>query len=676
MTWLSELSKLSLTTPGLGIQSKGSRSWGPCPACGEDKRGKEDPRGPINLVGETGWTCHRGGCDGSGDAADYLSYRLHSARLRDVTPEQREVVRAEAEALGLIARTERLCVTTPSGIRRGGVRPVATPEASRDAMPEAPAGGSGFFRWRETLPGGAALALWAEGEDAEAVQDYLVNVRKIPEEVLRRWEIGAVFRREGGRTVERWVTIPLPDRDGVAVNVKWRSVPGPCLRCGGAGCDRCAEGQVRRAYRACAGRPLPLFGLDRVLAKSKAEGSTSIGSVIVAEGELELLAWETLGWRDCVVSGSAGAGQDWPDAWLDDLESATSLYLALDADTAGDAGAEKIAEKLGRERCVRVRAPNGAKDIGDHLAAGGTTEALAAVLDGASEMCATEVGSPSEFGDELEDLILRPNLLRGIQSSQFELNEALGGFLPGLWAITGESGKGKTTFATWLCWDLATQGVPVLLTSYEQRPIGTIQKLIRMELGGDFTRKTEQERRDALDALDRKQIYLVRRIGDVTYEELKQSILFARRRRGVQVVLVDHLDYVARVRGRGEDEREVKERISRDIHQLGEREGIVILMIVHPNNQASNQRRRVEMGDLKGASAIRQESCGILVVEQLERTQARPHPASRIHVEKVRNEFGKAGSAIGFAFDPLAQVFAQRWEDTPSGAAGIRVVAP
>jgi len=475
--------------------------------------------------------------------------------------------------------------------------------------------------------------------------------------------------RSGGRVVERWLTIPLVDPDrGIPVNVRFRSVPGPCPRCDGEGCDPCkGKGEVQKAYRVCAGRPLPLFGAGSLTETDR--------PVIVTEGELDVVALDAYGWGVNVVSGTAGAKQDWPDAWLDRLEPFPSFVLAFDDDEAGDEGATKLAAKLGRYRCGRAKLPR--NDAGQCLQEGVSSEAVRAALAGAESMVGLGVVTPDHYATAIEDLIANPHKLLGFQSSLTALNDGLGGLAPGVYVITGETGHGKTTFATWLCWDLATQlGEPSLLTSFEQQPIGTVQKLLRMELGGDFTRYTPEQRREGLVELSGKGLQILDKYGDVSDSDVVDAVRYARRRLDCKIALIDHLGFMVRVRRSGEDERQAIERVIRDLATIGVQDDIRILLICHPSNMYKAQQRRVEIGDLKGASAIRQDCHAGFVVERGKTSPQNPMPWARFYFDKVRSEFGQAGSIRRVSYDPLSLHYAMSWEETPSGKAGKRVAVP
>lgn len=667
--WISTVTG-SLTVlavaPSIGLRSGPLRSLGPCPSCGEARRGTGDRRGPIGLTpNERGWKCHR--CDATGDVIDLVSYSIGKRRFRELGEQDREAVRGLFERLGALPPAEQRPRVRPVAEVRGGAPRMRTetraPSEPEEQAPEP--GGGGPFSWREGLVEEAEAALRSpEGVEALA---YLTETRRFSDETIREWRLGAHLVRDGaGRIVERWVSIPLRDDTGRIATVRFRSVPGPCLRCSGSGCGACKQtGEVRKGYRVCTGRPLPLFGAHRL------SGDHAL-PVIVTEGELDVIALYEYGVRVNCVSGTAGAAANWPEEWLDLLEPYGSFLLAYDGDEAGEAGADKLSDALGRYRCSRVRLPR--KDAGESLAAGDPAAEIERAIDRAEPMLAIKFRRPGGWGTEIEALITRPDALRGLRTGSVKLDEAVGGLPSGLVVVTGDTGHGKTTWVTWLLREQARMGVPVLVTSFEQRPVGTVQKLLRAEVGGDFTKVSQREREEALVRLDALPILLLDHYGETTYEQVRDAIRYARRRFGVRVVLVDHLGFLAR--GAGEHERQRIEEIVRGLALIGVNDDVSILLICHPNRLSKQQQRRIQIGDLKGASAIEQDAHLGLVVERLDPSSQRGFPAAMVHVDKCRSEFGAPGAKVLLAFDPLSCVFGDRWEDTPSGRAGLKVVVP
>lgn len=674
--WISTVTgslAVSEAASALGLRPGPLRSLSPCPACSEQRRGTGDRRGPIGLAtNDRGWKCHR--CDATGDVVDLVSYSLAKRRFREIGDADREAVRGWFERHGSLAPAEQrprlrsVPETRGASPRlRAAPAPLATEEGSSDEPGGSSGGGGGGgpFAWRESLVDEAEAALWAP--EGLAVLSYLTETRRFSEQTIREWRLGAHLLRDGaGRVIEQWVSIPLRDDTGRIATVRFRSVPGACLRCSGSGCGACKQGgEVRKAYRVCTGRPLPLFGAHRL------SGDHTI-PVIVTEGELDVIALYEYGVRVNCVSGTAGAAANWPAEWLDLLEPYSSFLLAYDTDEAGEAGAEKLAETIGRYRCSRVRLPR--KDAGESLAAGDPAAEIERALDRAEPCLAIKFRRPGGWGAEIEALITKPDALRGLATGSAKLDEAVGGLPAGLVVVTGDTGHGKTTWATWLLREQARMGVPVLVTSFEQRPVGTVQKLLRAECGGDFTKVPQRAREEALARLDQLPILLLDHYGETTFEQVRDAIRYARRRFGVRVVLVDHLGFLAR--GAGDNERQRIEEVVRSLALIGVNDDVSILLICHPNRLSKQQQRRIQIGDLKGASAIEQDAHLGLVVERLDPSSQRGFPAAMVHVDKCRSEFGNPGAKVMLAFDPLSCVFGDRWEDTPSGRAGVRVVVP
>lgn len=634
--------RISEIASAIGLGRGRMNSMGPCPACGEGTRGSSDPRGPIGVAGDDrGWRCHR--CSVGGDAIDLVAWKVVGDSFSDASPEQRVEVRGWFERAGLIEPRSR----TPS-VRSvsASVRPRPR-QRKPDPVVSTSGPSGGPFGWSESLIPDAVARLGSGDRIGESVNRYLTEVRRFTPEVISEWSLGAI--EVSG---EPWLVIPLRDDLGRVVSARFRSVPT-------------AENPDRKKeYRVAPGRPLPLFGADRL------SGDLD-RPVLIVEGELDVIAASVFGIVSNVVSGTAGAST-FKDEWLDLLERHRSFVLLYDDDEAGDLGAAGLAARLGRYRVARARLPR--NDLGECLSAGDSFEVVERTLDRAEPMFGVAIRRPTSYRDRIEDLISRPATLRGLPTGSAKLDSCVGGIRPGLWVVTGDTGHGKTTWATWLLAEQARAGTGVLLTSFEQSPVGTVQKLMRGEVGGDFTSVSESERRAAFDRLDRLPLYILDHYGEATFEDVRDAVRYAIRRHGVRIALIDHLGFLAR--GSGEGERQRIEEIVRALATIAVQDEVTIVLIAHPNRLSKAQQRRVQLTDLKGASAIEQDTHVGIVVERLNPSKDRAFPATVIHFDKVRSEFGSPGSRALMAFDPRACSFADRWEDTPAGAAGLRLVTP
>lgn len=679
--WLSSLKDQAIPSLAerIGLRRARLNSYGPCPLCNAEKRSASDPRGPLGLTAnQRGSHCHA--CDEQIDVVDLVALCLQSKRVKDFSGSDWAAFRSACESRGLVgpeaggstrgrgksnvkhvgAAADEMLGRPKAGPPERRIRSIDSTKLKDQQEPAGQDEQKGGFPWEAGAYASTAVALWRP-EGAHVL--YYLRSRGFSDETIREWKLGAHFVVDNERVVEEYVVIPLRDQHGRVVNCRFRSVPGPCLYCTpageakGPGCSRCATkaspggtGEVQKKYRPCTGRPLPLFG-SHLLSPDRSL------PVIILEGELDVIAAWEYGLRDNVVTGTAGAGT-FKDEWADLVEPYDAFVLGHDSDEAGDKGAEKVATQLGRYRCSRMILPE--KDLGACLEAKIPGDRIERAMEIAKSMVGVSLERPDHYGQTLEDLIEAPHRLRGVPTPSPKLTEKLGGFRPGLTVVTGDSGAGKTTWATWIGWSLAKAGVGVMITSYEQRPIGTVQKLIRMQLGNDFTKVSREERAAALAALGTVPLWVLDHYGHMGFQDVLDSIRYARRRHGVRWFLVDHLGFL--VPDDEDDERRAIEKVIRALALLANTDDLMIWLICHPSNSYVMERRRVMLKDLKGASAIRQDVSDGIVIERGSVKKTTPWCHAIVHLDKVRSEFGQGGQSVTMPFDPIALHYA----DSPS----------
>ena len=521
--------------------------------------------------------------------------------------------------------------------------------------PQPPTPGNGPFSWRDGIVEECESDLWSE--DGAPVLAYLQS-RGFLEETLRHWRFGAhLIRNSSGKVVDQYVALPVPRSDGVIINMRFRSVPGQCLKCDGVGCRSCKSGQVQKVYLRCTGADSTLFGVHNL------DGDDN-SSVIITEGELDVVAMWQYGFKSNVVSGTAGAGT-WADEWLDLLEPYRHFTILYDDDDKGHDGAKKVAKSLGLTRCSRAVLPFA--DAAECMKKAVPSNLVSSAIDNAKPLLDVSLVTVDRYTDEIERLISNPDELKGLPTGSSRLDDGIGGWAPGLVIVTGDTAAGKTSFTTWCGHEQSLRGIPVMLTSFEQRPIGTVQKLLRAYMGGDFTFYTQEQRRSCMEALGKLPLYMLDHYGELDSDDCLKALDYANRRLGVRFAVVDHLGFL--VRG-AEDERRAIEDAVRSYALFAVQRGMTIALIAHPNNLSVVQQRRVRLGDLKGASAIRQDAHVGLVVERMLPGKAIKHPAAAVHVDKCRSEFGLQGSRLVLYYDPEACVYADSWEATPMGIKG------
>ena len=661
-SWLSEIGEHEVieVAKQIGMESKRLRSYGPCLSCRAVSRSDADRRGPVGLSSNgKGWRCWK--CNLSGDLADLVSLKVCGKKIKETTKDEKAQVRDRAYSMGLCSAINGSSMPSVLNVSQVISKKAPDPKPTERVKPD-----TGPFRWSNNLADECMNNLFLS--DGKETLDYLVFGRRFNEEIIREFGLGVLLiRNSGGAIMEQWVSIPLRDDIGRIINIRFRRTPTPCP-CGGSrgSCTRCGgSGTVKKAYRVCAGRPLPLYGAHLLSADHKSD-------IIITEGELDVIAMHHYGFDKNVVSGTSGAGANWPDEWLDKLEPYKHFTIVYDDDEAGKSGALKLATKLGTYRTAMADLPF--NDPGECLSEGVGIEEISRCLDLATSLCGVTLRKVNEYEEDIERLINSPEELIGRPLGSEKLDRVIGGMRPGLWVVTGETGHGKTTWATWICREQAMLHVPVMLTSFEQRPIGTVQKLLRSQMGGDFMKATPEARRESLYELGQLPIFIMDHYGETTRDQVVDAIRYSVRRHNVKVALIDHLGFLTR--GAGDKERQVIEEVVRDLALIAINDGVTIILICHPNRTFASQQRRVKISDLKGASAIEQDAHVGLVVERQAPRAERGFPAAKVYVDKVRSEFGSPGAHVIMPFDPLACIYADTWDETPSGKAGLRPIVP
>ena len=305
--WIREIQGVGVkaAAQALGLQARRNQSLTPCPACGATTRSSSDRRGPVGVRNDdVGWRCWQ--CNITGDVPDLSSWVVHGKPMKELSKIEMTTLRATMSDKGMCS--------SESGFNKKVqplVRPKPKPVQTQEPIDRSPK----EFRWRENIVQECEDRMWSDV--GASTLSYLMS-RGFSEEALREWHIGCleVKRRNGS---EFYVAIPVFDKNGDAVNMRFRSVPGICGDCAGSGCRRCKQtGKTKKIYLRCPGRPSTLFAVKNL------EADTDVG-VIICEGELDVIAMWQFGFQKNVVSGTAGAGH-WTEEWLDFLGDLDRQY--------------------------------------------------------------------------------------------------------------------------------------------------------------------------------------------------------------------------------------------------------------------------------------------------------------------------------------------------------------
>lgn len=371
--------------------------------------------------------------------------------------------------------------------------------------------------------------------------------------------------------------------------------------------------------------------------------------LVIAEGEMDLLACWQAGIRS-VVSLPDGAGKtveqntgkrlEALEAHADKLATVARVVIATDADGPGDALAEALALRFGKDRCWRVRWPDGIKDANDLLIRDGADALLAAIAQ-AKPWPMDGVHRPDEYMGEVEDLYFG-RVAHPLSCGIGEL-DALWRIVPGTFnVITGIPNHGKSMFVDQVAVNLAEKhDWKFACFSPEHSPARHLARLAEKILRKPFdegptSRMSHSELREAIDWLDQRFSFVRSADATPTIEWLLDRFRWCAIRRGVNAIIIDPYNEIEAARPREQTETEYVSVLISKLKRFAAAHGATIFMVVHPTKlkrDDSGQEPVPTLYDLSGSAHWRNKADAGVVVHRDFATD-RTH----IYVRKIREQ--------------------------------------
>lgn len=333
-------------------------------------------------------------------------------------------------------------------------------------------------------------------------------------------------------------------------------------------------------------------------------------SVIWAEGEIDVMSIHDAGFTS-VISLPGGAPNSKKDhqqrsdaddkrflpiaGALDTLSALKRIYIATDMDPPGEALAEEIARRVGKERCYRVRWPSGCKDANDVLVRYGRN-AIASCIAESKPIPIDGLAEPDP-----------DSLLRYRRSPQIEMVSTGWPAVDSifrvpkdgrLFVITGIPNSGKSEFVDALLINVATNlGWHSIIFSPENMPQEIhLAKLVEKATGQPFTGSspaclTDDQVLDAGEWLRRHVVYI--RQDDVEEEMPLERILdLANRavaRYGSRFLVIDPYNQVDHKRTSGQTETEYIQKFLKRLKKWSSARGCNVILVAHPEKLRRQQ---------------------------------------------------------------------------------------
>lgn len=238
-----------------------------------------------------------------------------------------------------------------------------------------------------------------------------------------------------------------------------------------------------------------------------------------------------------------------------------------------------------------------------------------------------------------------PDETKGGKINLEPMDKLLAGWRPGeVTVLSGASGVGKSTFASFLSMLQASEKIPTLYMTFEVLPKNILRKWISMLAGEGFYHLGRPAYIQARKRLARRPIWIADNYGMVALEDVRKSVYDSASRHRTKFVVIDHLGHLASL---GKDDQ-VKEtgHIIRETKRWSLDLAIHILLVAHLRKPSPTSHGKPQMEDLRGSSEVYQVADNVLLLGR-----SRGHTNCHCRIVKCRDDAGYEGVA-NFEFDP------------------------
>ncbi|RAL54295.1 hypothetical protein DM860_001423 [Cuscuta australis] len=410
------------------------------------------------------------------------------------------------------------------------------------------------------------------------------------------------------------------------------------------------------------------YGLDDIMGAS---------DIIIVEGEMDKLAMEEAGFRNC-VSVPDGAppsvstkdlppvDQDAKYQYLwnckEAFEKASRIILATDGDKPGQALAEELARRLGRERCWRVKWPkkiNGdCKDANEVLMYLGP-DVLREVIENAELYPIKGLFNFRDYFDEIDSYFYQTVAFDlGVSTGWKSLNE-LYNVVPGeLTVVTGVPNSGKSEWIDALLCNLNRNvGWKFALCSMENKVREHARKLLEKHIRKPFfdVRYGKSDVRMSLDEFEQGKQWLSSTFSLIRCENdslpnIDWVLKLARAavlRHGVNGLVIDPYNELDHQRLQSQTETEYVSQMLTKIKRFAQHHSCHVWFVAHPRQLHQWTGGPPNLYDISGSAHFINKCDNGIVIHRNRDPEAGPLDLVQVCIRKVRN---KVIGTIGEAF--------------------------
>lgn len=389
--------------------------------------------------------------------------------------------------------------------------------------------------------------------------------------------------------------------------------------------------------------------------------------IVITEGEIDAMSvYQATGKN--VLSVPTGAKVEYKNAsdkgfhFLEDqrdlIDAAERIVIMTDGDEAGRGLANELSRRIGRDKCFRVRYPEGVKDANEALLLYGV-ERLHQMIDDAEPWPIRGVHSvfdyEAEVFEDYDGLSFDP-----LSTGFANLDDYMKIVEGQMSIVTGIPNSGKSEFLDQILLNMARDhGWKFGICSFENKPQHHIRKFLEKYIGAPFysdgptRRMTKHEVHNGMTYLN-KHFKFIRyndwTVATPTIDHILDQATTLVKRFGIKGLVIDPYNELDRPLDR---ETEYVSLMLAKVRQFAEANDVHVWFVAHPKKMVTMHEEEVPIPtayDIAGSARWADKGDMIWAVS---RDRRNPQKPVEVHIHKVRDKYaGQVGCAF-FHYDRL-----------------------
>ena len=294
---------------------------------------------------------------------------------------------------------------------------------------------------------------------------------------------------------------------------------------------------------------------------------------------------------------SGASNLDWINNDFERLQQFERIYILTDMDAAGEQAAQKIAKRLGLTRCFRISLPTGYKDANDFLLSKEAEKpTMQSLLDDAATYDPQQLRSANQMAHGLAEEIAR--FEEEQQSNPFMWDIPFRFRHGEMTVVTGYPGHGKSQ---WLyqavLHEMIANGRRVCIASFEIPAKTMLFNLLWMLNGRSPTAETYQRDVKAFEDL----LWFIEgeEGSDTSWGSLKEDFLYANRRFGCDLFVVDALMHLTK-----KGDAEGTDQVAKQAAKFCVNNDTSMMLVCHADAKKRGNDHVAEVEDVLGGQGI------------------------------------------------------------------------